>query len=151
MIRKASLLTVLLGVLLAVAVSYSSAAAPKKFPKKGHIVVSYALTNNETSTPVVIPFDTPVQVVGTCTTFGDRGIGQVSLLRAGAVSDFLEWVGLDSTSGAAITEGFSAAPGTKIVFIDFDHTVQIEVNDATSFRVLNTSGSAATGTVTVIW
>ena len=152
MIRKVSLWAILLGGAVVVAVNYSHAATPKKFPKKGRIVVKFdLLPGGPSSAPVTIPFDTPVQVVGVCTTPGFRSVGQVSLLRAGAISDFLVWVGLDSTPGAAITEGLSSTPGAKIVYLDQDHTVQIEVNDATSFRVASGSAGEVTGTITVIW
>jgi hypothetical protein len=79
-------------------------------------------------------------------------VGEVSLLRI--TGSFLEWVGLDSTAGAAITQGFSGAAGTKIVFINFNHTVQIEVCSPDSFRVhnLNPVGSAAdTGVVDLLY
>jgi hypothetical protein len=93
----------------------------------------------------------PIQVIGVDTTLGFRGVGQVSLLRISG--SFLEWVGLDSTAGAAITQGFSGTAGTKIVFLDFSHKVQIEVCTADSFRVhnTNTSGSNHTGVVDVFF
>jgi hypothetical protein len=87
----------------------------------------------------------PNQVIGVDTTPGTRGVGEVSLLRISGA--FLEWVGLDSPSAAAITSGFDGGVGNKIVFIDFAHTTQIEVCSADSFRVHNKSGITHTGVV----
>jgi hypothetical protein len=101
------------------------------------------------SAPVVVPANVPVQVMGVMITPGFRGVGQVALLRI--PGQFLEWVGLDSTAGAAITQGFSGAAGTKIVFIDFAHQVQIEVASPDAIRVRNLSGGQRTGRVTLIW
>src|SRR5215813_11291853 len=66
-----------------------------------------------------------VHVMGCQTNLGFRGVAYVTLLRVSG--SFLEWVGLESTAGAAITQGFSGAPGTHIVFLDFSHTVDIRV------------------------
>jgi hypothetical protein len=80
---------------------------------------------------------------------GFRGVGHVSLLRIPAT--FLEWVGLESPAGAAITSGFSAVNGTHIVYCDFSHTVDIEVNTADTFRIHNSHASAAAGNITLMW
>jgi hypothetical protein len=64
---------------------------------------------------------------------------------------FLEWVGLESTAGAAITQGFSGAAGTHILYLDFAHQVDIEVNTPDSFRVHNGAAAVRTGNVTLIW
>ena len=64
---------------------------------------------------------------------------------------FLQWVGLESSAGAAITQGFSGVAGTHIVFLDFSHQVDIEVNTTDSFRVHNGAAAQRTGNVTLIW
>ena len=60
-----------------------------------------------------------------------------------------EWVGLDSTAGAAITEGSSGTTGTKIVFIDFAHQVIVEVSGPDAIRVRNASGGQRAGRLTL--
>ena len=91
----------------------------------------------------------PVFIMGTQNELGFRGVGQVTLLRV--PGSFLEWVGLESTSGAAITQGFSAAVGTHIVFLDFSHQVDIEVATPDAIRVRNSSGGLRSGVIRLIW
>jgi hypothetical protein len=80
---------------------------------------------------------------------GFRGVGQVALFRVS--NTFLEWTGLESTSGSAITDNFSASHGTHILWLDYSHLVDIEVNDANSFFIHNGSTLPRTGQVTLIW
>jgi hypothetical protein len=95
--------------------------------------------------------DRPVFLMGVCTTVGDRGIGQVSILRATAAPGFLMWTGLESATPSGVTSGFSATPGTHIVYFDFAHTIDVQVLTATAFRVHNTGTSLKTGAITMIW
>jgi len=108
---------------------------------------SYSLGPGAASGCVTPIAGIPNQLIGVDTTVGSRGVGEVSLQRI--AGSFVEWTGLESPSGAAITSGFNSATGTHIVFIDFNHKVQIEVCRPDSFRVrnTNTSGAAHTGVV----
>ncbi len=113
---------------------------------------SYSLAPGANSAPITPVANQSVLVMGTHTTFGFRGVGQVTLLRI--PSSFLEWTGLESTcfcGPSTITSGFSGVAGTHIVWLDFDHIVGIQVNTADTFRVHNGSGSTVTGNVTLIW
>ena len=105
-----------------------------------------AFTNSAAITPAT---SKSVLVMGCCTTLGDRGVGQVSLLHI--PSSFIEWVGLESTAGAAITQGFSGSAGTHIVYIDFFHQVDIRVASADTILVHNAYGGPLAGNVTVVW
>jgi hypothetical protein len=113
------------------------------------LTISYNLAAGGNSAPVFPVPNQPVLVMGTQNNVGFRGVGHVTLLRV--PGSFLEWVGLNSTSGAGITQGFSAAPGTNIVFLDFAHQVAIQVNSADSFKIHNGSTGARSGIVTLIW
>ena len=113
--------------------------------------VYYNLAAGEISPPITVPGGTPVLVMGTCTTVGVRGVGQVSLLRVNAAPVFLEWVGLESTAGAAIAQGFSGVAGTHIVYVDFAHQVDIEVASPSQIQVHNGSTGTRTGNVKMIW
>jgi hypothetical protein len=113
------------------------------------LTVSYSLAAGGNSAPIFPAANQPVLVMGTQNTVGFRGVGQVTLLRVPA--SFLEWVGLNSTAGAGITQGFSGTPGTNIVFLDFSHQVAIQVNSPDSFRIHNGSTGARSGIVTLIW
>ena len=111
--------------------------------------VSYNLAAGANSAAIFPAANQSVLVMGTCTTLNFRGVGQVTMLRIPAA--FLEWVGLESHAGAAITQGFSGVAGTHILYLDFSHQVDIEVNTTDSFRVHNGSTAQRTGNVTLIW
>jgi hypothetical protein len=113
--------------------------------------VSYALGAGGNSAAIFPAANVPVHVMGVQTAVGFRGVGQVTLLRPSVAPLFIEWTGIESPAGAAITSGFSDVPGTHIVYLDFSHQVDIEVNGATSIRVHNGSGAVRTGNVTLIW
>jgi len=111
---------------------------------------SYALAAGGITGAFTIPVGfQPVFVMGTQNLVGYRGVGQVTMLRV--PGSFLEWVGLESTAGAAITQGFSAAAGTHIVFLDFSHQVDIEVASADAIRVHNSSTGIRSGVIRLIW
>jgi hypothetical protein len=112
---------------------------------------SYNLAPGGISTGFTPVFGRPVLVMGVNTTIGNRGVGQVALLRSGIAPTFLEWTGLESPAASAITSGFSSILGTHIVFLDFAHTVDIEVNTPDSFRIHNSNAAAQAGNVTLIW
>jgi len=113
--------------------------------------VSYALAAGANSGAITPVADAPVLVMGVQTAVGNRGVGHVTMLRPTVAPNFLEWVGLESTAGAVITQGFSSVLGTHIVYLDFSHTVDIEVNTPTSFRIHNGNAAAQTGVVRLIW
>lgn len=112
---------------------------------------SYNLAAGANSAPFIPVFGRAVLVMGVNTTIGDRGVGQVTLLRSGIAPTFIEWTGLESPAAAAITSGFSGVAGTHIVYINFGHTVDVEVNTPDSIRVHNGSGVLQSGNVTLIW
>src|SRR5215475_5154757 len=112
-------------------------------------IIRYSLAAGGNSGPIVPVAGQPVLVMGCQTNLGFRGVSHVTLLRV--AGSFLEWVGLESTAGAAITQGFSGAAGTHIVFLDFGHTVDLKVNSPDSFIVHNGNGGPAAGAVTLIW
>jgi hypothetical protein len=110
--------------------------------------------NSAAITPAVV--GPPVLVMGTQTTTGEYGVGQVTLVRGPSTEQILEWTGLESpsggtTGGSGITAGYSSAAGTHIVFLDFDHLVDIRVNSGTSFVVHNGNTITQTGNITMIW
>lgn len=110
---------------------------------------TYNLAPGASSPPITPVPNQSVLVMGTCTSFGTRGIGQVAMLHI--PGSFLEWVGLNSTFNGTIAQGFSGAPGTKIVQIDFSGGVFLEVASPDTFAVVNKSAATRTGNVTMIW
>jgi len=113
------------------------------------LVVNYSLVAGANTTPVTIQANRPVQVMGVQTNEGYRGVASATLLRI--PDSFLEWTGLESTAASAITQGFNSAPGTHILYLDFSHQVDIQVNDANSIRVHNASTVPMAGIVVLTW
>lgn len=110
---------------------------------------SYSLASGTASAPITPAASQSVLVMGTCTTSGYRGVGQVAMLHI--PSSFLEWTGLNSPSNGTVTSGYSGTAGTKIVQIDWGGGVYLEVANTDSFEIVNTSTITRTGNVTMIW
>jgi len=113
------------------------------------MTITYSLSPGASSAPITPPAGQAVLVMGVQNQFGFRGVGQVTMLRVAGT--FLEWTGLESTTPSSITQGFSGTSGTHILYLDFNHQVDLQVSNGDSFMVHNASGSLATGLVTLIW
>ena len=93
-----------------------------------------------------------VYMMGVCNTSGDSGIGYAALLHVTGHGH--SWTGLNSRAiPANTTAGFHVtATGTNIVSIDVNGNLIIQVNDADSLRVHNSSGGAILScVVTLFW
>jgi hypothetical protein len=141
--------TMLLAVIIATVTCAVIAQATQTITTPNAAFISYNLAAGANSAAIFPAANQSVLVMGTCTTLNFRGVGHVTMLRIPA--NFLEWVGLESTAGSAITQGFSGVAGTHILFLDFAHQVDIEVNTTDSFRVHNGAAAVRTGNVTLIW
>ena len=139
----------LLATVVAILTSICVANATQTISTPNASIFFYNLGPGANSGGIFPPPNQSVLVMGTQTAVGFRGVGFVTMLRV--PGSFLEWVGLNSTAGAGITQGFSGAAGTNIVFLDFAHQVVIEVNSTDSFRIHNGAGGVRTGNVTMIW
>ena len=142
------------GTLLAVAiVAYTTFAVPlhaaQTITTPNESVVSYNLAAGASTAGITPIANAPVLVQGVQTTVGYRGVGHVSMLRV--PSSFLEWTGLESPAAAAITSGFSGTKGTHIVYLDYSHLVDIQVDTTDAFLIHNGNSIAQTGVVTLIW
>jgi hypothetical protein len=117
------------------------------------IEVHYNLAAGANSAPVTIPANRPVAVMGVQTNIGFRGVASATLLRI--PNSFIEWTGLESpstpTGGSAVTAGYNNVTGTHIVYIDYDHVVDIQVNDANSIRIHNGDIASRSGVVVITW
>jgi hypothetical protein len=141
--------TMLLAVIIATVTCAVIAQATQTITTPNAAFISYNLAAGANSAAIFPAANQSVLVMGTCTTLNFRGVGHVTMLRIPA--NFLEWVGLESTAGSAITQGFSGVVGTHILYLDFAHQVDIEVNTTDSFRVHNGAAAVRTGNVTLIW
>jgi hypothetical protein len=149
---KASLsrfFTLLLATTVAVITLAVVMHAAQTITTPNEVVVNYSLAAGANSAAVTPVANVPVFVQGVQTAVGFRGVGHVSMLRI--AGNFLEWTGIESPAGAAITSGFSGVAGTHIVYLDFSHLVQIQVNSTDTFRIHNGNTQTQTGQVTLIW
>jgi hypothetical protein len=122
------------------------------------VFLSYNLATGASTAPITPAANQSVLVMGTETAGDDcsqPGVGQVTLLRDTMSSTFaapaLVWTGLESPFAAAITSGSSSTAGTHILYIDTGHRVDLEVNNANTFIVHNTSCGTMKGNITMIW
>ena len=115
------------------------------------VSVAYNLAAGAVSAPINLPANFPIHLVGVNLTVGTRGVGEASLLSIAGSGGFVEWVGINSTTLGTISQGFSGAAGTTIIFIDFGQKVSIEVASATSIRVHNLNTVTETGRVTLTY
>jgi hypothetical protein len=130
-------------------------AAPAPVPSPTRVSVPYDLANNTISPPITLPSNIPINLTGVQTEVGFRGVGQASLLSVPGTNGFIEWVGLHSPAGAAITQGFSGVAGTAILFIDYFHCVVVEVAGtpgSSQIQIRNNScGVRAVGSLTLTY
>ena len=130
-------------------VSLAGVAAPAS-ADQSH--VKYSVPAGSTSKAIVVPaYNTPVTMTCVQNTSGFRGVGQATILRVLPPS-FLEWVGTDIANGGTVSTGYSSSPGTHIIYCDYvGKTVDLQVNNATSIRIVNTNSSTATGVIQFVW
>jgi hypothetical protein len=126
---------------------YSDHNHDDRYPQK--IQVTFDLAAGGVSDPITVPPNVPVSLTGVVLTSGSRGVAQASLLSApGAL---IQWVGLESTAAAVITQGFTAVQGVHVLYLDFNHLVDVEVDSSTTIRVHNESTGQRSGVVTLTW
>ena len=116
------------------------------------LVIPYNLAPGGTTGAIGLPANTPLQVTGIQTALGYRSVGSAALLR---VPDaFIAWTGLESVwsgGNSTITSGWTNAVGAHVLFLDFAHLVDIQVNNANSIRIHNASGNTMTGSIVITW
>jgi hypothetical protein len=117
--------------------------------------VAYNLVPGGNSANIAPVFNLPVMILAdqTGTICGCDNVGSSLMTVVNSTVDGeLVWNGFESNRGG-LTSGFSPVSGTHIMFIDFSHLVDLEVTNATSFHVHNSSSSSQryNGNVTLIW
>jgi hypothetical protein len=116
---------------------------------------TYSLAPGASSGNITPAANIPVMILadqtGVTCNCDDVGSSLMTVVNS-TVDKELVWNGFESNKGG-LTAGFSPTAGTHIMFIDFGHLVDLEVSNATSFHVHNssTSGETYNGNVTLIW
>lgn len=113
-------------------------------------VINYSLTAGGDSAAITPVANKPVFVMGDQTVAGNVGSSDMTVVNSNPGDGELVWSGLES-DGGGVTAGFSPVAGTHIIFIDFAHVVDLEVVNATSFKVHNGFSFTQKGGVTLIW
>ena len=111
--------------------------------------ITYNLAPGASSAPITPATSKSVLVMGCCTTF--YGVGQVSLLHIPSGGG-IGWVGLEAYSGTPVanTGGLTTGAG-HMVFIDYEHKVDIQQASADTILVHNGSTGTRAGNVTLVW
>ncbi len=111
--------------------------------------ITYNLAPGASSAPITPATSKSVLVMGCCTTLGAYATGQVSLLRIPGT--IMAWVGLESYSGGAVTQNATSGPVAHIVYIDFNHKVDIQMASVDTILVHNGNTGTRAGNVTLVW
>jgi hypothetical protein len=142
---------ILMATVVAIITSIVVANATQTITTPNAAFVSYSLAASGNSAPITPVTNRSVLVMG-CSAgpgLGILGVGQVSLLHIANYG--MIWVGLESTASAAITQGLSGTAGDHIVWIDFNHKVDIQVASVDTIRVHNGNNVTVAGNVTLVW
>ena len=118
-----------------------------RYPQK--LQVTYNLAAGGVSDPITVPPNVPVSLTGVELTAGVRGVGEASLLSVPGA--FIQWTGLESTANSVITQGFSAVQGVHVLYVDFNHLLDVEVDSATTIRIHNEAAIQRSGIITLTW
>ncbi len=112
----------------------------------------YSLAPGGNSANITPAANLPVLVLADQTTVGCVNSSLVTIVNSVGQDAELVWNGFE-TRAQGLTQGFSPAAGTHIVYTDWCDAVDLEVTNATSFHVhnSNTSTFTAKGNVTLIW
>jgi hypothetical protein len=125
------------------------ARATQTFTVPNAATYSISLVSGAYSSPITPVTNQSVFVMGSVNTVGDRGISMAVLLHI--PSGFIEWTGLESPSGSAITNGFNSLRDTHILYLDYDHLVDLRVASTDTVYVHNASSVVQTGDLKFIW
>jgi hypothetical protein len=141
------LLVILLAAVVVILTTMVVANATRTITTPNAAFVSFSLAAGANSAVITPATSRSVLVMGCCTTTG--GVGQASLQHIPSAK--IIWVGLESYSPAAITQGSDTIAGRHIVYIEANHAVDIQLASADTIRVHNGSTLTRAGNVTLVW
>ena len=148
-IRKFSRpLVILMATAVVIITSIVVANATQTFATPNAAFISYSLASGTSSAAITPVTDKPVLVIGCCTTSGDVGAGQATLVHI--PSGGMTWVGA-SKAAASVVVGSTSTVGFNIVGLDNAGSVNIQVASADTIQVHNGAGATRAGNVTLVW
>lgn len=119
--------------------------------------IPYDIPAGGDSPPIPLPLNMPVLVMGTQNHIGYQGVAQATLLHTigeddvGSPFPFIQWVGLESALGSTITSGFQWNPGTHILYLDYNHSIELVIASPNTIRVHARGIFAGKGVIRMIW
>jgi hypothetical protein len=122
----------------------------------GVTAVKYSLPAHSRTVDFKVPANTPVQLIGDQTVIGDIGVAQLVLHNI--PDEGLQWAGVGSFDFNGVND-FSGSTGTRIVALDYDGYVILEVRAITpkkgpvsyGFFITNSGPLPVTGQVKLIY
>ena len=121
------------------------------------VIVKYTLGAGTQTGLIKVPANTPVQLIGDQTVTGDIGVAQLVLHNI--PDEGLQWSGSSSADDAPL-RGYSGASGTRIVSLDADGDVFLQVlfvlnkkggGGNFGFIIVNSGSKTYTGQVKLIY
>ena len=149
--RAGSLL--LAGIVVIVAFAVAAHAA-QTFTTPNAAFISYSLNIGEVSSPITLPSNVTVHVMGCDLDFaetGDRGVGQATLVRNSVIAA-ITWVS-SSIGDTFVSSGDFASPfgEWEVFYLDANHLVFVAAT-ASNLKIANTdSNFGHKGNLTMIW
>ena len=140
-------LVILLAAVVVIITSIVVANATQTITTPNAVNIPYSLASQADSAAITPVTNKPVLVMGCCTTSGDVGTGQVTLVHI--PSGGMTWVGTQRSTGSVVVGGTSGA-GFDIVAID-NSAVEIQVASADTIKIHNGTTGTRAGNVTLIW
>jgi hypothetical protein len=137
---------------VAIITSMVAANATQTITTPNATFISYNLAAGANSTVITPTTSKSVLVMGCCTSF--YGVGQVSLFHIpSANGGGFGWVGLEAYNGTPVanTGGLIGNGVAHIVWIDYEHKVDIQTASADTILVHNGSTGTRAGNVTLVW
>jgi hypothetical protein len=119
--------------------------------------IPYDIAPGADSAPIPLPLDVPVLVMGTQILAGYLGVAQATLMSTTVNGDWdevfpvVQWVGLESALGSVITSGYQWNPGTHILYLDYNHTIELVIAGPNSIRVHSGGIFRGKGVIRLIW
>jgi len=143
---------IVLATAVAIVTSAVVANATQTITTPNAVNVPYNLAAGANSAAITPVTNKSVLVMGCCTTY-DLGFGAGQVTLQHNPSRGFHWVGFEAYSGGSttLTSGVSSTTGTHIVYIAYDHGVDIEVAGTDTIFVHNLASVIAAGNVTLIW
>jgi hypothetical protein len=145
--RRFGVVAVAVLVLFSVAEVVSKAAVT--FATANSSIAPYTLAAGATSGGITPPANTPVVMMGSNTTATNFSIASVNVVHVPSTQ--IRWVGLESPPSAAIVQGATSTPGTHVMYLDYNHQVDLEILSADQVVIHNAATTTQTGTVKLIW